>query len=279
MIFRIRCLALLGAILALPLNNLCAADVSDIPPDTPVASLKSTAKTFLAQGAYHDALSYFDAAIARDPSDYGAIFQRGATYLALGKNAQASADFDNVLRVEPAHESARRQRAKIRARNADWAGAKEDYRALGKQATKEIAELEEAEGAAYLAAEAERHQDWDSCINHAGRAIMTASTALSLRQLRARCRFERGEVQEGISDLAHVLQIHPSLVEPHLQISSMLFYSLGDTERGLAQIKKCLHSDPDSKPCKALFRREKALVKTIDKVSSLMESRQFNSAA
>ena len=276
---RLRCLALLGAILALPFSNLCSADVSDIPRDTPIASLKSSAKTFLAQGAYNDALSYFDAAIARDPSDYGTIFQRGATYLALGRNAQASADFDSVLRVEPGHESARRQRAKLKARNADWAGAKEDYKAVGKQASNEITELEEAEGAAYLATEAEKHKDWESCINQAGVAIMTASTALSLRQLRARCRFERAEVQEGVNDLAHVLQIHPSLVEPHLQISSMLFYSLGDTERGLAQIKKCLHSDPDSKPCKTLFRREKMLSKTIDKVSSLMESHQFNSAA
>jgi DnaJ homolog subfamily C member 3 len=278
MILRLRSLALLGAILALPLNNLCAADGSNIPLDAPIASLKTSAKSFLAQGAYHDALTYFDAAIAKDPSDYGTIFQRGATYLALGRNAQASADFDSVLKVEPGHESARRQRAKIKARNADWAGAKEDYNTVGKQASKEVAELEEAEGAAYLAAEAEKQQDWESCINQAGVAIMTASTALSLRQLRARCRFERGEVQEGINDLAHVLQIHPSLVEPHLQISSMLFYSLGDTERGLAQIKRCLHSDPDSKPCKTLFRREKTLAKTIDKVSSLMESRQFNSA-
>jgi DnaJ homolog subfamily C member 3 len=278
MMLRLRCLALLGAILALPLHNLCTADVSDIPSDTPIASLKNSAKSFLAQGAYHDALSYFDAAIARDPSDYGAIFQRGATYLALGRNAQASADFDSVLKVEPGHESARRQRAKIKARNADWAGAKEDYKAVGKQASQEIAELEEAEGASYLAAEAEKHQDWEACINQAGVAIMTASTSLSLRQLRARCRFERGEVQEGVSDLAHVLQIHPSLVEPHLQISSMLFYSLGDTERGLAQIRKCLHSDPDSKPCKTLFRREKALSKVIDKVLSLIDSRQFNSA-
>jgi DnaJ family protein C protein 3 len=278
MMLRLQCLALLGAILALPLNNLCTADVSSIPSDTPIASLKNSARSLLTQGAYHDALSYFDAAIARDPSDYGSIFQRGATYLALGRNAQASADFDRVLEVEPSHDSARRQRAKIRARNADWAGAKDDYKAVGKQTSREIAELDEAEGAAYLAAEAEKHQDWEACIHQAGVAIMTASTALSLRQLRAKCRFERGEVQEGVSDLTHVLQIHPSLVNPHLQISSMLFYSLGDTERGLAQIRKCLHSDPDSKLCKTLFRREKTLSKTIEKLSSLMESRQFNSA-
>src|ERR1700733_5756623 len=98
MILRLRFFPLLGPILALPLDNLCAADGSKIPPDHPIASLKASAKSFLAQGAYHDALTYFDAAIAKDPSDYSTIFQRGATYLALGRNAQASADFANVLK-------------------------------------------------------------------------------------------------------------------------------------------------------------------------------------
>lgn len=275
---QLRCLALLGAILVLPLNNLCAADLPAIRADTPVASLKSSANAFRAQGAYQDALSYFDAAIARDPSDYNTIFQRGATYLAMGKNAQAKADFDSVLKVEPGHTSALRQRARIKASNADWSGAKQDYNSAGRKTGQEIIELEEAEGAAILAVEAEKNRDWESCINHAGMAIMTANTALSLRQLRARCRFERGEILEGVNDLAHVLQISPGLVEPHLQISSMLFYSLGETERGLTQIKKCLHSDPDSKSCKALFRREKMLSKVIDKIRSLMTARQFNSA-
>jgi DnaJ homolog subfamily C member 3 len=275
MIIRFPTLAFLGTILAFPFSGLCL----DIPPDTPVSSLVSSAKSYLARGAPYDALPFFDAAIARNPSDYITIFQRGATYLSIGKNAQASADFDSVLKLKPGFESALLQRAKIKARTADWQGAKADYAAAGKGSGQEVKDLEEAEGASFLAAEAEKNHDWEGCINHVGVAIMTAGTALSLRQMRARCRFERGEVQEGVNDLAHVLQIHPSLVDPHLQISSMLFYSLGDTDRGIGQMKKCLHSDPDSKPCQTLFRREKTLVKKIDKVRALMDSRQFNSAS
>ena len=278
MILRFQNLALLGALLFFSHSDFCGADSPNIPADTPVSSLISSAKAHLARGAHNDALSYFDAAIARDPSNYLTLFQRGATHLSLGRSAQASADFDNVLRIKPGFEGALLQRAKLKARNADWLSARDDYLAAGRGEGEEIKELEEAEGAAYIAAEAEKVEDWEACINQAGVAIMTAGTSLSLRQLRARCRFERGEVQEGVNDLAHVLQIHPSLVEPHLQISSMLFYSLGDTERGLAQIKKCLHSDPDSKPCKTLFRREKSILKDIEKIKSLMESRQFNSA-
>lgn len=277
MILRIQILVLLGAVFAGVLIPASGAERLDIPADTPISSLISSAKAARAQGKNIEALAYFDAAVNRDSSDYLTIFQRGATYLSLGRSAQARVDFDRVLGIKPGFEGALIQRAKLKARSAEWAAAKEDFKAAGKK--QELVELEEAEGAAYLAEEAEKKQDWEACVQQAGVAITTAGAALSLRQLRARCRFARGEIQEGVSDLAHVLQIHPGQVEPHLHMSSMLFYSLGDTERGLTQIKKCLHSDPDSKACKALFRQEKSINKAIEKVTKLMESRQFNSAS
>ncbi|KAL8763035.1 MAG: hypothetical protein Q9184_001062 [Pyrenodesmia sp. 2 TL-2023] len=251
---------------------------SEIAPDTPIASLVSSAKTNLAQGNANDALAYFDVAISRDPTNYLTIFQRGATYLSLGRNAQASQDFDKVLSIRPDFEGALVQRAKIRSKNADWSAARKDYKAAGKTGGAEIAQLEEAEEAAKLAAAAAKARDWDSCISNAGSAIFVASTALSLRQLRARCRFERGEVLEGTSDLAHVLQIAPESVEPHLQISSMMFYSVGDMDKGLTQIRKCLHSDPENKACSRLYRREKQIEKTMKQVMTFKDKRQYNSA-
>ena len=253
---------------------------SDIPRDTPVSSLVSSANAHLAKGNFNDALTYFDAAVSHDPQNYLTIFKRGATYLSLGKQAQAGKDFDRVLSIKPDFEGALLQRAKIRSKNADWVGARKDYAAAGKGSVgHEIGELQAAQGAAILAAEAEQKKDWEGCVSNAGLAILTASTALGLRQLRARCRFERGEVLEGISDLAHVLQISPrGSIEPHLQISAMLFYSMADTERGLDQIRKCLHADPDSKPCSKLFRREKAVEKRLKGVRQLMDKRQFNGA-
>ena len=251
---------------------------SEIAQDTPIASLVSSAKAKLASGNANDALTYFDVAISRDPKNYLTIFQRGATYLSLGKNAQASQDFDKVLTIRPDFEGALLQRAKIKSKNADWAAARKDYETAGKTGGAEIAQLEEAQGAAVLAADAEKAGDWDGCVSHAGIAVMVASTSLSLRQLRARCRFERGEVLEGVSDLAHVLQISPRSIEPHLQISSMLFYSIGDMDKGIEQMRKCLRSDPDSKACSRLFRREKQLDKVMKQVIALKEKRQFNSA-
>ena len=277
MIIRTSSLAL-GASLLLNVPFAYALSPSDIPADTPIASLISTAKANLAQGKSNDALTYFDVAVSRDPKNYLTIFQRGATFLSLGKNAQANEDFDKVLSIKPGFEGALLQRAKIKSRNADWDAAKKDYKAAGKAQGAEFAELEEAQGAAVLASDAEKSGDWEGCVSQAGTAILVASTALSLRQLRARCRFEKGEVLEGVADLQHVLQIAPGSIDPHLQISSMMFYSLGDTEKGLSQIRKCLHSDPDSKVCSRLYRQEKRLEKVLKQTRTMKEKRQYNSA-
>ena len=276
MITRISNIAFGAALLSFPLA-FCLSP-SEIPSDTPIASLVSSAKSNLAQGNANDALTYFDAAIARDPKNYLTIFQRGAAYLSLGRNAQASQDFDKVLAIRPDFEGALLQRAKIKSRNGDWVSAKDDYVKAKKTESEEYAQLEEASLATAMALESEKKGDWEACVGDAGTAIRVASTALSLRQLRARCRFERGEVLEGVSDLSHAIQISPSSIEPHLQISSMLFYSVGDTEKGIEQMRKCLRSDPDSKACSKLFRREKQIDKTLKQVEKLKEKRQFNSA-
>ena len=265
-----------ASLLYLPLAS--SLSPSDIPSDTPNASLVSSAKANLAGGKANDALTYFDVAISRDPENYLTIFQRGATYLSLGNNGKASQDFDKALSIRPDFEGALLQRAKIKSRNADWESAKRDYEKAKKAESPEYALLEEAAGAAILASDAEKAGDWDNCIAHAGTAILVASTSLDLRQTRARCRLERAEVLEAISDLQHSVQIAPSSIEPHLQISSMLFYSVNDREKGIEQMKKCLRSDPDSKACSKLFRREKQLNKALAQLEKLAGKRQYNSA-
>jgi DnaJ family protein C protein 3 len=255
-----------------------ALSPSDIPADTPVAQLVKTANAQLAAGKAQDALTYFDVAISRDPQNYLTIFKRGAAYLSLGKSNQAQKDFDKVLSLKPGFEGALVQRAKIKARNGDWAQAEEDYLAAGKTDSPELTELREAHGAALLAVAAEAKGEWEECVQQAGVAILTAGTLLDLRKVRARCRFEQGQVAEGVSDLQHVLQISSGSTEPHMQISAMKFYALGETDGGLGQIRKCLQSDPDSKECRKLFRREKELDKTLKKVNQAFEKHQFATA-
>jgi len=264
--------------LALGLLPLASAlSAADIPSDTPVAQLIKDASVKLATGDTQDALLYFDAAISRDPKNYLTYFRRGAAYLSLGKAQQAEHDFNKVLDLKPGFEGALLQRAKIKARKADWAAARKDYEAANK--SEEIAQLDEAQGAAIIAQEAAEKGDWDACIHNAGTAIVVAGGAYDIRKTRARCRFEKAEVVEGIADLQHLLQINKGDIEPHLQSSAMAFYSLGETDKGLKHVAQCLQSDPDSKPCMKLRRREKNLEKTIKKLKNNFERRQFATAS
>lgn len=271
---------------ALALGVLCLSSVplaaalsaGDIPSDTPVSQLIATANANLAQGNAQDAIAYFDVAIQKDPSNYLTIFKRGATYLSLGKNTHASRDFDQVLTIKPGFEGALMQRAKIKSRNADWEGAKKDYIEAGKKDGAEITALLEAEGAAKLSADAENKEDWDGCISQAGTAIVVAGAALELRQRRARCRFARGEVMEGIADLQHVVQINSAATEPHLHISAMTFYSLAETDKGLTAIARCLHNDPDNRACASLRKSMKSIDRTLKKLNTLFEKRQYATA-
>lgn len=254
-----------------------ALSTSDIPPDTPISALIASANAHLAKGETNDALTYYDVAILRDPNNYLTYFKRGATYLSLGRTAQATRDFDKVLSIKPGFEGALTQRAKIRSKQGDWEAAKGDFLAHG-NSEEDIAALEEAQGAASLAIAAEKAGSWEECITQSGVAIMIASKMLSLRKIRAHCRFERGEVQEGMSDLKHVLQMQAGATEPHMQIAGITFYALGDTEHGMDQLRKCLHSDPDSKKCKKLYRRQKTLDKQLVQVNKNFEKSQFSTA-
>ncbi|KAL4882316.1 hypothetical protein BJY04DRAFT_39532 [Aspergillus karnatakaensis] len=251
---------------------------SPISPETPISSLVASAKTHLSGGSPREALVYLDAAISRDPTNYLTVFQRGAAYLSLGRRSQAQDDFDRVLELKPDFESALLQRARLRANTADWSGALDDLEKAGKKAFPEYKEFQSARDAATRALEAESKGAWEACISEASTAISKASASLHLRQSRSHCRFERGELEEGISDLVHTLQISPGLIDPHLQISSMFFYTLGDSDRGLSQIRKCLHSDPDSKPCNKLYRRERQLAKRLQKLDDAASARKFNNA-
>jgi len=254
-----------------------AVSVADIPSDTPISSLLASANAHLAKGETGDALTYYDVAISRDPQNYLTYFKRGATYLSLGRTAQATKDFDKALSIKPGFEGALTQRAKIHARNGDWTSAIVDYTEHGNSQAS-LAELEEARGAASLAFAAEKAGNWEECVSQSGVAILVASKMLPLRKTRSHCRFEKGEVLEGMADLKHVLQLQPGATEPHMQIAGITFYALGDTERGQEQLRKCLHSDPDNKKCKKLYRRQKTLDKQLKQINKNFEKNQYSTA-
>ncbi|PFH55332.1 hypothetical protein XA68_18565 [Ophiocordyceps unilateralis] len=274
MCFNLLKLAVTASLLASALSSY------DIPADLPASALLASAQIHLANGETNEALIYYDAAVAKDPSNYLTLFKRATTYLSLGRTAHATQDFESILALEPRFEGAHLQLAKIYSKAAKWDAARAQYRAAGKRSdSTELVELAEAEGAARLAEDAVKASKWDECVNQAGVAILVASRCAALRQTRARCRFERGEVEEGMGDLHHLLQMRPGDTDPHVLISATTFYALADLENGLAQIRKCLHSDPDSDICKKLHREQKFVQKMLRKAEGQLSKGQSTTAS
>jgi DnaJ family protein C protein 3 len=268
---------LLRLLLATALLATPSLSSSDIPTDVPVSELLKTANAHMIAGQSSDALSYYDAAITRDPQNYLTIFKRGAAYLALGKSTQAERDFNRVLELKPGFEGALLQRARIRARDGDWEAAGGDLEAAGKKDSQEYADLEESQGAAQLAVEAEKAGNWDGCIQQAGVAIRTAASYLPLRELRSRCRLETGDAVSATTDLQHIIQMTGS-TDRYLQLAALTFFAVGETEKGLQHVRKCLQSDPDNKKCRLLMRKEKALEKRMKQLNTFWEKGSFASA-
>jgi DnaJ family protein C protein 3 len=170
-----------------------------------VQSLLASADALLAAGDKHAALEHFDVAIKKDPTNYLTFFKRGATYLALGRSSKASEDFEAVLILKPGFEAALLQRAKLKAKLGDWDAARIDYIEAGAEKhVMYIQEIEEAAAAAKAAQAAEERQEWDTCVERAGSAILVANGVVYLRSLRARCRMEKGDVHEAVGDLTYV---------------------------------------------------------------------------
>ncbi|KAI5293414.1 hypothetical protein KEM52_005554 [Ascosphaera acerosa] len=266
------------ALLVALINGSSCLQPSDLSPGTPLQQLLSTAKAHLASGSPSDALVYFDEAISRDPSNYLTIFQRGAAYLSVGKNARALADFDRALELKPKFEGALLQRGRLRAKGGSWDDARKDLKAAGQKAAAELAELEAARKAAQAAQKAEGKSDWTKCVQQASVAIEQAPLSLELRQRRARCALEEGDVEAGIRDLSQVAQLATGSVEPYLTTSSTLFYSLAQRDRAIDEARKCLRSDPDSKLCSRLMRREKNIVKAMGQAQEHLQGKQYGRA-
>ena len=276
MLVRLSALALAASFLSTSPSLVAGLSPTDIPSDTPISALLTSAQTHLSRGETNDALVYYDAAIARDPNNYLTLFKRATTYLSLGRTSQATDDFNRVLTIKPGFEGAHAQLGRIRARGGDWDGAKKQYILARKD--EELAALEEAKGAALLAEAAAKSGNWEECANQAGEAILVASRSLPLREMRARCNFESGHAVRGIADLQHILQMRPGDTSPHVKISAVQFYGLGDVEEGMKAIRKCLHSDPDSKVCKKLLRQEKNVDKALQKIVKALDKNQPTTA-
>ncbi|GLD97147.1 hypothetical protein PINS_up005830 [Pythium insidiosum] len=164
----------------------------------------------------------------------------------LGQCADASKDFENVLSLFPSEASAHDQLQKSNqcALYIDEAGraqSRGDYQSAHAYLTQVLEE--------------------------------TAISSVALLLERAQLSVTLGSPYDAIADLGSVLKLDSSNI-PALQMRGEVFYSLGDKrslDAALTHFREGLHSDPEHKGLKKLYRQLKKLLKYVNNAEAEME--------
>jgi tetratricopeptide (TPR) repeat protein len=147
---------------------------------TPAQAYGLRADALAEMNQYTDAIADYDRAIALDPRDPTAHFNRGLAYAALGDDAHAVADFDEQIRLQPQYYDAFYHRGLIWTRKHEFDLAIRDF--------DEVIRLYHSFGD-------------EVCCRY------TLMTALYRRGL---ARLDRGDLDRAIDDFSGAIAINPT---------------------------------------------------------------------
>ncbi|KAI9476246.1 MAG: hypothetical protein EXX96DRAFT_485437 [Benjaminiella poitrasii] len=227
---------------------------------------------YLITGRFNDAISSFDAAIQQDPSNYILYYKRATAYLSLGKSSSAIQDFSIILNLRPGFEKALLERAKLYMSEGEFGLAETDLlnhkNHVSDEQIKELLQsVQFAKEQSQLGQKAADAHKYDQCIQHLTSVIRISPQKPRWRLVRAQCHLGKGEVEEAANDYTRVTHLNPSDKTLLVNLASLNYFSLYEPERALSHVKQCIHSDPEDRQCKGLFRLMKRTEKEIKKSS------------
>ncbi|WFD36405.1 hypothetical protein MCUN1_003284 [Malassezia cuniculi] len=246
---------------------------------TALSDVLQRANAALASYDYAGALDAFNTAVEMDPSSYLVYFRRATAQQALGRTSAALADLDATIERNPAFTKAYLQRARIHLREGNLIRARDELRRLDAQLQKTNLAGTDINDIATLRARIIHAIDLEQqlskklaapkCVDICTELLDAAPNHVSARLKRAECEMERGNTDVALTDWGRAAILSPSAAL-HLRLSFLSYYVFGTRDSqiqdsGLAQLRACLHSDPDNKQCirahKQLRRIDKALTK------------------
>ncbi|KAH9447711.1 hypothetical protein Pst134EB_033068 [Puccinia striiformis f. sp. tritici] len=199
--------------------------------------------------------------------------------MSLGQNHHASQSLQKVLSLKD-FDKAQIQLARIHLKSGDYDACQTELNSFRKNHDKSSVDLVSLESDLKSAQKHLKNSSanlqskkYSKCVEEASEAIKISPQSPSLRQLRSDCHFRQGHVQEAVSDLTHVTHLSPNSAVATLRLSFLSYFFLEQPlEQSMKPIKKCLHSDPESKACKKAFRQLKSTEKELSKVRNFSNS-------
>ncbi|KAH9029466.1 hypothetical protein EDB84DRAFT_1496401 [Lactarius hengduanensis] len=208
--------------------------------------LINRANALLSAGTFHDAARAYSEAIEQSPVDPTLYYKRATAYFSLGRHANAITDFDQVLALtSDSFDKAHLMKAKIHAKEGRWADARESNDPIARELSLD--------------------------------GLRVASHSVALRQQRANCALAAGDFEEAVGDLSRLTQITAPSTDAYMNIFRISYFYMGSTasNTAMANLKRCLHYDPDSRPCLSAHRLVKSLDKQFKKLDELMAAEDW----
>ncbi|KDO29048.1 hypothetical protein SPRG_06103 [Saprolegnia parasitica CBS 223.65] len=256
------------------------------PQKTEANKLQIAAENAFASGDLKKAISLFTQVIDLDPNER-VYYKRYRAYLSDRKYGSALADLTSAVKFKPTYTQGFLQRGRLNLMIGNCADAVADFSAvlsLEPSNGPASVSLDKGRECAQLLADASAAQQRGDYAN-AHRFLSGAidAHAISSAQLllqRAELSRAMGQTFDLISDTGSVLRIDSANVRA-LTMRGQAYYSLGDVqslEAALTHYRQGLHSDPEHKEMKAMYRKLKKLLKWMQSSTRAMESGRYDDA-
>lgn len=240
-----------------------------------------TGKQMLATGNLVEALSHFDLAVEKDPTNYLTYFRRATVYLALGKSKSALPDLDKSIELRPGFVAALTQRGNVYLKQGDLAAARKDFEEIYRNDHSNTEALNYLQQIEPLASEIEQakmffnNRDYQSAIILLSKAIDLCPWDPELREIRAECYIAQGDLGKAVSDIRPTTKLRNDNTHGYFKLSN-LYYDMGDAYESLTQIKECLKLDPDHKECFPFYKKVKKLAKQLKEAQELSNGEHWD---
>ncbi|KAG7378916.1 hypothetical protein PHYPSEUDO_009313 [Phytophthora pseudosyringae] len=267
------------AVVAGVLCTLCAANHVEANPDN-VAKVRVAADNAFAGGDMKTAIPLLSKLIEMEPKNERNFYKRFRAYLSERKYSHALSDLSSSLDVNPKYKQGMLQRGKLLMMLGQCVEASQDFQSLVELYPKDTAGAQQLdksrECAAYLdeAERAHSRGDYQSAYNYLTQVLEgSAISSVPLLLERAQLSVSLQNPYDAVADLGTILKLDPSNLIA-LQMRGDVLYSLGDKqslEAAQSHYRQGLHSDPEHKGIKTLYRRLKKVLKYMNRAEDAMQ--------
>ncbi|KAF1317000.1 Dnaj subfamily c member 3, partial [Globisporangium splendens] len=256
-------------LVAAALAALCVATghVQPVEAQESVSKVRVAAENAFAGGDMKKAISLLSKLIELEPSNERNFYKRYRAYLSERKYSHALSDLTSSLTVNPGYKQGISQRGKLLMMLGQCSDAVHDFQKIVELYPTDASAQQSLEKSTRCAAYVDEAGKAQNAHNSVVLAIACHSISMS-------------NPYDAIADLGTILKLESSNL-PALQKRGEVLYSLGDKqslEAAVSHFRQGLHSDPEHKGLKKLYRQLKKLLKFINNAEAEMASGAYEEA-